>query len=628
MLQEMRKYSKSWVSSLFLGVLALSFVVWGIADIFKGNTDSTVATVGSTKIAYETFQREYQNFIRNQGQQTGQMITPELARALGLGPQTLQRMISRAAVDNVVTKLGLTASDTNVSTQIKGIRGFAGPLGTFDHASFVHAITESGFTEQGFIDAIRADTSRDQLLDSTKSGMQIPPGYAQALFDFLNEERAVQYVELPADKVVVANPDDATLAAYVKANGARFSTPEYRQLTYVAMTPADVMNQVSVTDDQLKSEFEIRKASYEVPEKRDVEQITFPDEASAKAASAEIEGGKKFSDIAAERKLKPSDIALGTVVKADLGADRGPAAFALPADGVSKPVKGLFGYVLLHVTRITPGVSKTFDDMKETLRKDVMLQLAMAKLTDVTNAFEDARGGGANLVEAAKKVGMKSFHVVAVDANGLAPDGSRADLPNEPEFLPQVFKGEIGEEGDPFQSKDGNVYVLRVDGVTPPKVKSLDSVRAAATTQWLAEQRAKLLAAKAKALTAEANKDQSLAGVAQALGTATQASGILTRGGAADPMPKELVAQIFNAPPGAAVNGPSAKGDAYIIARVTGIAHPPSLPFGDPRYQQFLSQLGDQLGDDIPNSFAIAARNKQGVTINQQMVDRVTGGGT
>ena len=38
MLQWMHRISTSWVASLFMGALALSFVVWGIADVFTGGT--------------------------------------------------------------------------------------------------------------------------------------------------------------------------------------------------------------------------------------------------------------------------------------------------------------------------------------------------------------------------------------------------------------------------------------------------------------------------------------------------------------------------------------------------------------------------------------------------------------
>lgn len=627
MLQNMRKYAKSTPASILLGLLALSFGVWGIADIFHGSADTTVATVGDAKISFDDYQREYQNYIRNLTRE-GKTLTAEQARAQGIPDQILQQLISRRAVDNVVNSLKLTASDQAVADQIKSIRAFAGPLGTFDHDTFVHAIQQSGFTEQGFIDAVRDDTAREQLLDAVKNGIEMPQGYAQAFFDYLNEERAVQYVSVPQSSVTVATPTDAQLTAYVKAHADKFSTPEYRALTYAAMAPADVMDEVHATDDQLKQEYEVNKATYVVPEKRDVEQITYADEKSAAAARAKIDKGESFDQAAKERGLKQSDISLGSVVEQDLGGDRGKAAFSLPVNGISQPVKGIFGYVLLHVTKITPGVSKSFDDVKDQIKKDVMTQLAAAKLSDISNAFEDAMAGGLTLTQAAQKVGMHAVTVAAVDSKGMTPDGQKAAVPDEPEFLAQVFKADVGDEGDPFQTKDGNLYVLRVDGVTPPKVRPLDQVRDDATKAYTDEQRRKLLDAKAKSLAAEGARQQSLAKIATDLGTTPQMSGILTRGTPVDPFPAALIGKIFSAPPGGTVYGEAAKDGAYIVARVTGIAHPPAMPTNDPRYKQFLASLSNQLGEDLPTAFSSAARAKQGVEIDQKMADRVAGGGS
>src|SRR5438874_7714515 len=81
MLQKMRKYTKSWISSLFLGLLALSFGVWGIADIFRGNSDTSVASVGSEKIPVELFQRDYRNVTRAASRQGP--LKPAQAKAAG-----------------------------------------------------------------------------------------------------------------------------------------------------------------------------------------------------------------------------------------------------------------------------------------------------------------------------------------------------------------------------------------------------------------------------------------------------------------------------------------------------------------------------------------------------------------
>lgn len=629
MLQRMRKYTKSWISSIFLGALALSFGVWGVADIFRGNTDTTVATVGDVAISQDSFQHEYQSLLRTESRQLNTELTPEQARAIGLPKHALNQIIDRTAIDSEVQRLGLTASDKNVANQIKAMSAFAGPTGSFDHATFLQQIQQVGFTEQSFIDAVRSDTARAQLLDAASSGLAIPTGYARALFDFINEQRAVNYVVVPPSAAGKApKPTDAQLEAFVKAHASEFSTPQYRGLTYAEATPDQVVDQISVTDKQLHNQYELDIDKYKVPEKRDIEQITFPDKKTAEAASAKIAAGTSFDDIAKSRGLKTSDIQLGELQESDLGGARGKAAFALKLNDISKPVKGTFGWVIMKVTKITPGTSKTFDEVKDTIKKKVMQTLAVNKITDMVNAFEDAMAGGDTLVEAAKKAKMKIVQIKAVDKDGMTPAGTKADVPANPQFMAQVFQADTGVAGDPFQTTDGSAYVLKVEGVTPSKLKPLDQVRAKAEAEWTAEQQQNALEAKAKALAAEATKDKSLDAIAKSMKLKIEKSSALSRGLKTDEFPVALMGKIFDAKPGTAVYGKATKGGAYIVARITGVAHPPASLTADPRYNQFISQIGSQVANDIPNLFATAARKRQGVSINQKMVDAVTGAGS
>ena len=219
MLQEMRKYAKSSVASVFLGLLALSFGVWGIADIFHGSADTTVAAVGDAKIPQETYQREYQNYIRNTGEETGKQITPEQARAQGLPDQILQQLDQPPG-----------GGQCGGAAEAHGQRQLRRPSGQIHprlrraarhlrprHRSCTPSSNWAS-PSRASSHAVRDDTARSQLLDATKNGLEMPAGYAQALFDYLNEERAVQYVEMPAASVTVATPTDAQLAAYVKAH--------------------------------------------------------------------------------------------------------------------------------------------------------------------------------------------------------------------------------------------------------------------------------------------------------------------------------------------------------------------------------------------------------------------------
>ncbi|HZQ40775.1 MAG TPA: SurA N-terminal domain-containing protein, partial [Rhizomicrobium sp.] len=523
MIQWLGRISRGVVAQVLMGVLALSFGIWGIADVFTGQSSGTaVATVGSTEISEQDFSRDYRNLLRNQSQQSGIQLTAEMAQRMGLGPSELQQIISRTALDNLAARLGLTTPDAELAQQIRAMPAFKGASGNFDHALFLQIVSNAGYSEQSFLESVRGDNTRQQLTNSMEGGFRLPPGYAQAIFLYATQTRAADYVIVSPDSLgPIAPPSDAVLADYVKAHPERFSTPEYRELEYAAVTPQDVASQVTVTDKMIADDYKAHLTDYMIPEKRDIEQIEFPTEAEAKAAHDKIASGAiTFEALAAERKISPQDLSLGSLSKADLSDQaRADAAFSLPLNQVSEPIKGAInGYVLIRVTKISPAVSHTLDEAKDQIKQQLALQLAGAKITDMVNAFEDARSGGADIATAAKKVGMRSGKIAAVDKSGLAPDGQKvADLPPDPEFLTTAFTQEVGEDNDPFPAKSGAYYDIKVDGQTPAKLKPLDQVKDAALAAWMADEKAKQVAAKAQTLTAEAQKEGSLAGIAKEL---------------------------------------------------------------------------------------------------------------
>jgi len=69
----------------------------GIADVFTGVSTAGVATVGFQRHRRPGIPAHLQEFLRNQGQQMGAEITPEMAQKMGLGQVALQQMVSRTA---------------------------------------------------------------------------------------------------------------------------------------------------------------------------------------------------------------------------------------------------------------------------------------------------------------------------------------------------------------------------------------------------------------------------------------------------------------------------------------------------------------------------------------------------
>ncbi len=626
MLQWMHRLSTSWVASLFMGALALSFVVWGIADVFTGMVTTSLASVGSAEISSTTFQRNYRLFIKAQSGQMGTEITPEMAQRMGLGNIALQQLISRTALDASANRLGLTTPDAAVRANVFANTTFAGGTGKFDHNQFLTIIQQSGYSEKEFLAEMRGDMTRNQFATALQQGFNLPRGYAEAIYLYFTERRAVNYVIVAPEAVgPIAAPSDDVLAAYVKSRAQAFSTPEYRQIEYAYIGPQDLTGQIAVTDAQIAQYYDEHKTEFNVPEKRAVQQIVFATEADAKNARAEIDKGKTFDKLAEGMKIPPANLDLGVLTKQDMAdPERADAIFALPVNQVSQPIKAaLGGYVLARVTAITPEIARTVSDATPDIKKTLSLAGASGKIAEIVNAFEDARSGGADIAAAGQKAGMKSGKFAALDKNGLDASGQRPEgAPADPEFYTQAFGYEVGEDNDPFQAKSGEYYTIKIVGVTPPKLKDLASVRDNAKEAWIAEQRQQALQKKTAELAAKATTDKSLVNIAKELKVPVQQSQGLQRDSQDTTLSSSLVQKIFEAGPGGIVQAPQGVGQNFIIAQVSGIQHTP--PTGKD-FDDGAKQLSLQAGNDITISFANAARDREGVKVNQQLLASAIG---
>src|SRR5438093_5968486 len=106
MLRGIRKASANWlgkaVMGCVMGVLVVSFAIWGIGDIFRGFGRSSLAKIGRTEVTIEQFRQLYTERLQNFGRQIGRVITLEQARALGIDRQIVQQIFGEMLLDERV----------------------------------------------------------------------------------------------------------------------------------------------------------------------------------------------------------------------------------------------------------------------------------------------------------------------------------------------------------------------------------------------------------------------------------------------------------------------------------------------------------------------------------------------
>lgn len=626
----MRKASSNWlgkaIMSVVMGVLIISFGVWGIADIFRGFGQSTLATVGRTEISINEFRQLYTDRLQQIGRQIGRPLTPDQARAFGLDRQVLQQTIAEAALDEEARRLGLGQSDAETMRMIFSDPNFKGANGNFDPARFQATIRQFGFTEQRYIADQRKVSLRRQIAGSISTGLEPPKVLMEALSRFQNEQRSIEYVKLDAAQAgPIDPPSPETLAGYFDDHKTQFRAPEYRKISFVMITPEEIGKWSEVSDEDARKLFEQRRDKLGTPEKREVSQIVFPSAEEAMEARNRIASGMSFEDLAKERGLNPSDVNLGMVAKSGiLDTAIADAAFLLPSGDVSQPVQGRFGVALVKIGKVEPAVEPTYESVASTLKKEIATERARKSVTDLRDKMEDERGGGASVIEAAQKLGLKAVTIDAVDRSGRLPNGQLAtDIPPGLDVVSQAFNSDVGVDNDSISFNGGYVW-YDVLGITPSRERNLDEVKDQVEAKWRDDQIASQLRTKATEMVQKLEQGGKLADEAAAAGLKVETASGLRRDASQPGVPAGAISAAFRTAKDGAGQTAGAGSGEWIVFRVTDISVPPvDLASDDMKKLKETLQRG--LTDEQVAQYVTKLESDIGTTINQAAFAQVTG---
>jgi peptidyl-prolyl cis-trans isomerase D len=626
----MRKASSNWlgkiVMAVVMGVLIVSFGVWGIADIFRGFGQSSLAKVGGTEISTEQFRQIYTDKLQQLGRQFGRPLTMEQARAFGLDRQVLQQTIAEAALDEEARRMGLGQSEAETMRAIYADPNFKGLSGNFEPARFQATIRQFGYTEQRYLAEQRRVGLRRQIAGTVTAGLEPSKVLIDALTRFQNEQRSVEYVKLDAAQAgTIDAPSPETLAAYFDDHKTQFRAPEYRKLSFVAINPEEVGKWSEVSDEDAKKVFEQRRDKIGTPERREVQQMVFPNPEEALAARGRITSGMSFDDLAKERNLNLSDVDLGMITKsAIIDPAVADAAFSLPSGEVSQPVQGRFGVALVKIGKIEPGVTPSYESVAAQVKKEIATERARSKVAELHNKMEDERGGGAGVIEAAQKLGLTAVTIEAVDRSGRSPDGQPvANIPRGLDVVSQAFTSDVGVDNDPIQFAGGYVW-YDVLAITPSRERTLDEVRGQVEAKWRDEQVSTKLRARATEMVGKLERGGALAEEATAIGSKVETATGFRRDASPPGVPSGVVTAAFRTAKDGVGQTPGAGGSEWIVFRVTDVSVPPVDAASD-EVKKLKDTLQRGLTDEQVAQYVTKIESEIGTTINQAAFAQVTG---
>jgi peptidyl-prolyl cis-trans isomerase D len=611
---------------LVLGMIAVSFAIWGIGDIFRGFGRSAMARVGGTEISIEAFRQMYTDRLQVVGKQQGRPLTLAQARAAGVDQQVVNQLIAEATLDERVKALRLGISSAEIARRIQEDPGLRGPSGRFDRALFDQMLRQISTTEKRYVEDQRRGMLRRQLAATILNGTMLPKAATEAAERYQNEQRTIEYVLLDrAHAGEIPAPTEEELAKFFQERKNQFRAPEYRKVTVLALLPGEQALWLTVSDADVQRAYQERRARYLTPERRTLQQIRFDTVADAQAAADRIAKGTSFLDIATEMKLTEQDINLGTLTQSQIiDPAVGQAAFALHKGAVTAPVQGRFGTVLIRVVDIEPETVRPFEQVREELRKDLQTERARAEILPIYDKIEDERSIGRSLAETAAqlKLGVRTLEI---DANGRDMSGAQlTDIPLAQRVIPAAFATDPGVENEPLQADGGYVW-YEVTGITPARDRTLDEVRSQVEASWRDNEYATRIRAQATEILAALKEGKSLPAIAKERRLAVQTKAEIKRGSPSAPISVRALDTIFRTPKDEFASADADAPGEQIVFRVTDITMP-EIDASSEAAQKAREALARTYVEDVFNEYITLLRRQVGVTINQNALKQVVTG--
>ncbi len=625
MLAAIRNSLNSWIVKALFLLLIASFAVWGIGDFVSGGRERTVARVGNATVSLSEATEAYQRELAQLRRSLGGQFEPTAPIRQAIADAALRRLTALRALDLEAERLGVVVPDEALREAVFAAELFRGADGRFSRAQFQAFLRNQGLTEQRFLELLRGDLARGQVVGSVRVGALAPNTLVAALFAHRNERRVADLVELPF--VAAPPPPEPTeeqLKRHYENNSDLFTAPEYRAVTFLLLTLEDLAREIEIPEAALRAAYEERRPEYSSPERRVIAQAVLRDEARARAIAAAWAAGAPLANIVAEAEAAGGSAGvLGRLSREEVPLPAlATAAFAIPVGRVSEPIRSPFGWHVVRVEEIEPATERTFDEVREELSAQLARERAADLIYTRANRVEDSLAAGMTLEQAAAAHGLRLLSFPAIDSAGRGPEGEPLALDGLPEeALQGAFDAGPGAIPRLTEARNGAFYALRLDGVTPPALRPFEAVAAEVRGSWEREQRRRAMEEEAAALLAAVRDGLALDEAARRRGWTPRRTPPFRRDGGEVGAPTPQMSQALFA---------LARGEATMIETATGFSVGAVVAIeaaGDDRAgrEHLAREVAGAMADDLEAQFLEALRTRAGVRIDANAVHLIAG---
>jgi peptidyl-prolyl cis-trans isomerase D len=622
MLEALRNATKSWVMKIFLGTLALTFVLFFGTDFGggggSGGSTTSVLEVGDESFSVQQVTRQFNEEVQQESARTGQRLDTQTAVNRGVLDRTIARMASQSLFDQAAQRFGVAVSINAASDAIRSLPQFQDTAGRFSRAQFEANLQNRGLTETDFVNQVRLDLLRNQYIGTIQNSITAPAALGDAIHRRIAERRIADIVTLPAGaSSTVADPDSTQLDGFYRENSESFKTTEFRSATISSLNTEALAKTIMISSEDIAEEYENRINDFDVPETRNVLQASLFSREDAERALDLIRGGKSLGEAAQEVSGLPL-VDMGAVGRADIVLSKiADTAFSLSLNQVSTPVESVLGWHLIEVTNILPGRTIPLSEVRSGIRDELANEEAIDRIFDVLNDVEDGLAGGRSIDEVARDSSMLRIKVEAITKDGrtatVNPDAAPV-LP--PQLLARLFEMDNTGATEVVENQAGGFSVMRLDRIDAPRIPELNEIRDIVVDEWKDDRVRDLVDETARKIAERAKSGENLEALAGEFGGSFERTPAFDRTGGGTNLARDLIESLFEAKAGEVVSVAISAGSA--VGKLVNIK---AADPNDPLRQQIAQTITGQIANDLITQLSEALQENIPIDIDRETLE-------
>ena len=513
MLQTIRDHAQGWIAWIIVGLIILTFALFGIQQYAQGEKTVSVAEVNGEDITAQAFLTIYNRQKLRLQQQFGEMYD-KVVKDDELRKKVLDALIQTKVIKQYAKAHHMAISDQQLAAVIHAAPVFHKD-GKFDQALYEEILSRNGMSVAQFEFEQRDNLLEQQFNQLSLASTFATPSEVAQIAALEGQEREVAYMVVPKsafEKQVKVS--EAELKAYYDKHQSDFVEPEKVKIDYLLLSKQDLAKKIQPTEEELKTYYEENKDSFIEPEQRRASHILIRFKADTPKAKAEakkkieeilakVKAGEDFAKLAKQYSEDPGSAKQG----GDLGFFQqgvmvkpfDEAVFAMKEGEVKGPIETQFGYHIIKLTKIKPKQTLPFDKVKDQVKAQLVKQKAdkqyyelLDKLTSTAYEQPDS------LEPAADVVGAK-----VQTSEPFSRQGGKDPITSNPKVVQAAFSDEVlksHENSSVIELNPDSSVVIRVNEVIPEKQLTLEEVKPQIQQRLMAEKAKAKAEAEAKAL--------------------------------------------------------------------------------------------------------------------------------